>query len=247
MGDIARGLAFLRTHPRLWGWVIAPAIATLVLLIGIIWGVSRLTTPLVERVTSWLPGFLQGIGGTVLWILVIAAMAVGAWLVFVALVGVVAGPFCELLSEAVEQKQTGRPSPKFALGSFLRDALNGIVHGLRRLLVALFCIGCLFALSVIPVIGTILAMVIGGWLAARGAAYDVYDGVLSRRGLAYRDKLAYLKQHRSRTFGLGLGVAGMLLVPGLNLIALGLGTTGATLAALELQTRAVVPAANGRR
>ena len=35
--------------------------------------------------------------------------------------------------------------------------------------------------------------------------------------------------------GIGAAVAGLLLVPGVNLIALGVGTTGATLAALELE------------
>ena len=48
--------------------------------------------------------------------------------------------------------------------------------------------------------------------------------------MAYRDKLAYLARHRGRTLGLGLAVSGMLLVPGLNLIALGLGSAGATVA-----------------
>jgi uncharacterized protein involved in cysteine biosynthesis len=60
-----------------------------------------------------------------------------------------------------------------------------------------------------------------------------------RRGQArgvgrYRDKLAYLARHRSRTLGRGAAVAGMLLVPGLDLIALGLGAAGATVAALAM-------------
>jgi CysZ protein len=237
VGDLGRGLAFLRKHPRLWGWVIAPAIATLVLLIGIIFGVTRLASPLVERATSALPSLVQGVAGSLLWIIVVIGLAIGAYLVFVALVGVIAGPFCELLSEAVEQRLTGQPGPPFALGRFLREAAIGLAHGVRRLVVAIVGFLLLFALSFIPVIGTIAAMVIGGWLAARAAAYDAYDGVLARRGMAYRDKLAYLRANRSRTLGLGAAVAGMLLVPGLNLIALGVGATGATLAAHELAKR----------
>ncbi len=232
--DLARGFGFLRKHPRLWGWVIAPAIATLVLLIAIIAGVVLLATPFVDRVTAALPSWLQGIGGSLLWILVVVALGIGAWLVFVALVGVIAGPFCELLSEAVEERLTGRKGPAFSFPRFLREAAIGIGHGLRRLVVALVGIALLFALSFVPVIGTIAAMLLGAWFAARAAAYDAYDGVLSRRGLAYRGKLAYLSRHRSRTLGLGAAVAGMLLVPGLNLVALGLGAVGATLAAHEL-------------
>jgi CysZ protein len=240
LGDIARGLGFLNKHPRLWGWVIAPALATLVLLAGIGIAGARLLTPLVDRVTGALPEILQGIGSTVVWLLVIVGLGIAAWLLFVALVGVVAGPFCELLSEAVDERLTGRPGPRFSLGGFLRDAAVGVAHGLRRLVVTVCCIVGLFALSFVPVIGTIAALLIGAWLTARGAAYDCYDAVLARRGLAYRDKLGYLARHRSRTFGLGLGVAGMLLVPGLNLVALGIGATGATLAAHDL-TRDELP------
>ena len=55
---------------------------------------------------------------------------------------------------------------------------------------------------------------------------------------------AYLARHRGRTLGLGATVAGMLLVPGLNLIALGIGAVGATLADLDTKaagSRAAAP------
>jgi uncharacterized protein involved in cysteine biosynthesis len=86
-------------------------------------------------------------------------------------------------------------------------------------------------------------VVLGGWFAASGSAYDCYDAVLARRELAYADKLAYLARYRSRTLGLGAGVAGLLLIPGVNLVAVGVGAAGATLAALELDGRVRAPGA----
>jgi len=154
--------------------------------------------------------------------------------VFVAVAGVVAGPFNELLSQAVEERLTGVPGPRFSLIEFARDAMIGLLHGVRRLLVFMVGAVVLFAISFIPVVGTIAAAAIGFWLAGRGAAFDCYDAVLARRGLSYQAKLAYLDRHRGRTFGLGAAVAGLLLVPGINLVALGLGATGATLAVHEL-------------
>ena len=235
-GDLARGFRFLNQHKRLWAWVIAPAIVTLLLIVGAIFAVLHLAEPLVSGATSWLPSFLQGIAGALVSIIVFVARGFGALLVFVSVVGMIAGPFNELLSEAIEEQVTGTPGPKFSLGAFLRGAATGVGHGLRRLGVALVAFVLLFALGFIPVIGTIAATVIGVWLAARGTAYDCYDAVLSRRELAYRDKQAYLAANRKRTMGLGLGVVGMLFVPGLNLLALGLGTAGATLATLEAPT-----------
>lgn len=237
--DVGRGFDFVKRHPALWKWIIAPSLITLVLLIVAVLGVAALTEPLVTWVTSKLPSWLESIAGVILTIVVVAGLSLAALLVFVSVAGMVAGPFNELLSEAVEERLTGKPGAGFALGAFVRGALLGILHGLRRLATAIVGIILLFALGMIPVVGTIAAAVIGLWLAARGAAYDAYDAVLSRREMAYRDKLAYLDRHRSRSLGLGATIAGMLLVPGLNLVALGLGAVAATLAVHDLEQVAI--------
>ena len=238
LGDLGRGFRFLNAHPALWRWVLAPAALTLLLLIGAIVLVVRIAGSLVASATSWLPDFLEGVAGWVMWILVVTGLSLGALIVFVAVVGIVAGPFCELLSEAIEARVTGRPGPPFSLRGLLRGAAVGLLHGLRRLLASLASLVLLLALGLVPVVGTIAAAVLGGWLAARASAYDCYDAVLSRRDLPYAGKLAYLSRHRGRTLGLGAGVAGLLLIPGVNLVALGVGAAGATLAALELDGRA---------
>jgi uncharacterized protein involved in cysteine biosynthesis len=87
---------------------------------------------------------------------------------------------------------------------------------------------------VVPVIGPVLAILIGGYLAATSASYDCFDAVLARRLWPYRRKVEFLRSHRGRTLGLGAAVAAMMLVPVLNLVALGIGAAGATLAALDL-------------
>jgi CysZ protein len=234
LNDLGKGFRFLNAHPGLWRWVLAPAAVTLVILAGAIVAVVRLARPLVEGATSWLPDAVLGVASWVMWILVVTGLSLGAMLVFVAVVGIVAGPFCELLSEAIEARVTGRPGAPFSPAAFLRGAAGGLVHGLRRLGVSLVSLVLLVVLGLVPVVGTIAAILLGGWLAARATAYDCYDAVLWRRELPYAGKLAYLARHRSRTLGLGAGVAGLLLIPGPNLVALGVGAAGATLAALAL-------------
>ncbi|HLL21872.1 MAG TPA: EI24 domain-containing protein [Kofleriaceae bacterium] len=233
LGDVRRGFAFVNKHPRLWGWVIAPALVTLVLLGAMIYLVVRVADGIVARVTGWLPDALAGAGGWIVWLLVIAALVIGGLVVFVSVAGVVAGPFNELLSEEVEERVTGKPSPAFSLGDFAAGAARGLGHGVKRVFVAVVGALLLFALGFVPVIGTIAAMIGGAYFTARGAAYDSYDAALSRRGLSYETKIAYLARHRSRSLGLGLTVAAMLVIPGLNLLALGLGAAGATLAVLD--------------
>jgi CysZ protein len=237
--DVGRGFAVLRAHPSLWKWLIAPAIVSLLLLIAAIVGIVHAVDPVIGWVAPHLPSWLAAVAGTVLRLVVIVLLGAVGLFMFATVAGMIAGPFNEMLSEHVEAAITGRPSPPFSLREFAHGAVVGVVHSIRRLVAALLGLALVIALGFVPVIGTIAAMLVGAWLAAGAASYDSYDAVLARRAMAYRDKLAYLARHRGRTFGLGLAVAGMLLVPGLNLIALGLGAAGATVAvhAIERDAR----------
>jgi CysZ protein len=233
--DVGRGLAVLKAHPSLWKWLVAPAIVSLLVLIAAIYGIVHAVDPVVGWITPHLPGWLAAVAGTLLRLVVALLLATVGLFMFATVAGAIAGPFNELLSERVEAVLTGRPLPAFSLREFLHGAVLGAVHSIRRLVTALIGLVIVFALGFVPVIGAIVALLIGAWLAARAASYDSYDAVLSRRAMAYRDKLAYLARHRGRTFGLGLAVAGMLLVPGLNLVALGIGAAGATVAVQAIE------------
>src|SRR5205809_490087 len=105
--DLTVGFRFLNAHPRLWGYVIAPAIVTLLVMIGAVVGIVHLVGPVVDWTTDWLPGFLQSAVGALLWVIVVITLGFGALLVFVSIAGMIAGPFNELLSEAIEEQLTG--------------------------------------------------------------------------------------------------------------------------------------------
>ncbi len=228
--DVGRGLAALRAHPALWKWVAAPAIVTLLLLIAAVVGVVHAVGPVVGWAAAHLPGPLARIASPILTALVIGGLVAAALLVFTSIAGAVAGPFNERLSEHLEAELTGKPPGPFSLRELVLGAAVGAAHALRRLLAALAGIALVFAVGLVPVVGTIAALGVAAWFAATAAAYDCYDAVFGRRAMAYRDKLAYLSRHRGRTLGLGLAVAGLLLVPGINLLALALGSAGATVA-----------------
>lgn len=239
VGDIGRGLGVLRAHPRLWKWIVAPAVVSAVLLAAAVVGIVHATGPVVGWVTGHLPGWLASAATRILTAIVIGALIVAALFLFTSIAGMIAGPFNEQLSEHIEAELTGRPPSPFSLGEFAHGALISVVHGIRRLIAALVGLTLVFAVGLVPVIGTVAAVVLAAWFAATAASYDCYDAVFGRRAMAYRDKLAYLAHHRGRTLGLGLAVSGMLLVPGLNLVALGLGSAGATVAVHAVQGAAL--------
>ncbi|HEX3766509.1 MAG TPA: EI24 domain-containing protein [Kofleriaceae bacterium] len=236
--DVGRGLAALRAHPALWKWVVAPAAITLVLLVAAVVGIAHAADPAVGWAAAHLPGPLARIAGGVLTVLIIGGLAIAGLLVFTSVAGAVAGPFNEQLSEHLESALTGRPTAAFSLHAFVRGAAASVVHALRRLLAALAGIVLVFAVGLVPVVGTVAALGVAAWFAGTAAAYDCYDAVFGRRAMSYRDKQVYLARHRGRTLGLGLAVAGLLLVPGLNLLALAIGSAGATVADHARQHRA---------
>ena len=233
--DVAAGMRFLRAHPRLWVYVIAPALVTLLLMALATAGVLAAAPPLVDAIAGWLPDAIARWSHGLVWALTVIALGFAAILLFVPLVGVIADPFNERLAAEVLTVRTGVARPAVGVAALVRDALVGLLRGLGRLLGAIVGAVLLFALSLVPVIGTIAAAVIAGWLTARGTARDCYEAALGARALERPAIRAFLARHRQRTLGLGATVAGLLVIPGVNLIALGVGTTGATLAALELE------------
>jgi CysZ protein len=233
--DVGRGLAALRARPALWKWVAAPAAVTLLLVVAAAIGIAHAVDPAVGWAAAHLPGPVARVASPILTVLVVGGLILAGLLVFTSIAGAIAGPFNERLSEHLEAELTGRPPGPSSLRELVLGAAASAVHALRRLVVALVGIALVFAVGLVPVVGTVAAVGLAAWFAGTAAAYDCYDAVFGRRGMAYRDKLAYLSRHRGRTLGLGLAVAGLLLVPGLNLLALALGSAGATVADHAIQ------------
>lgn len=233
IGDARRGAGFLAARPRLWRWVAAPFALTLGLLVALIALAVRYLGPAIDRWLADLPGFLAWMS-TALTVLVALAVLAFGYFAFVAAAMALSAPFNEMLSEEVEAIVTGVPAPPTSPGAMVIDVLVGLVHGLRRVAGYLVWMALLFLLSnLVPVLGHGVALLIGGLITARYAAWDAYDAVLARRRLTYAAKRETLAGLRGRAFGLGASVAGLLLVPGLNLVALPIGAVGATLGYLD--------------
>lgn len=233
VNDGLRGARYLGAHPRLWIWVAAPAVVTAVLLVlAIGWLLTVLSGP-IAAVSALVPGdWLDN----VLEVVAAIVLTIGSITVFAAIASVIAAPFNEMLSEAIEERETGVPGPRFRVFGFLWELLVGMVHAVRRAAVYLASVLALLVLGVVvPVVGTALAMAGSAYATARFASYDAYDAVWARRRWRYNEKVTYLRQHAARTLGLGAVVGVILLVPGINVIGLAIGATSATLRMLDTE------------
>jgi CysZ protein len=225
--DGLRGAAYLARHPRLWLWVLAPAIVAAVVLILAIGWITAVVSPWLAGVAAFMPGhWAENVLGLLLKIILLFL----SFTIFLSFAALIAAPFNEMLSESIEEHETGVPGPKFSIVRFLVDLAIGIAHGARRVTVYLLIMAGLFILGIaVPAFGTAAAAVLGAIATARFASYDAYDAIWARRRLKYRAKIEYLRANRFRTLGLGALVGLLLVVPGLNVVGLSIGATAATL------------------
>jgi uncharacterized protein involved in cysteine biosynthesis len=208
--DAARGAAYLARNPALLKYVVGPAIVV----------------ALVGAVTLGPVLAIVGAIGIVGW----TSLAIACVTVAVAIAMLISGPFNEMLSESIEQREAGVTPPAFDAARFIADVAISITHAARRGLAhVVFLIGLLIVARFVPVVGATLAAIGSAWVAARFASYAAYDAVWGRRRWRYRDKTAYLRGDRWRTLGLGAVVAAMFVVPGINVVGLAIGSAGATL------------------
>jgi CysZ protein len=227
VSDGIQGASHLLRHPRLWIWVLLPAVIMAILLILAITALISWLSPWLTAIAAYVPGHWAA---HALQIVLGILLAIASFSFIFSLASLIAGPFNELLSEAIEEQLTGHPGPKFHLWDFLHDLAIGVIHSIRRIAIYLVTMAALLVIGlVVPVVGTAVAM-LGGWVAtARFASYDAYDAVFSRRRMRYRAKLQYLNHNLWRTLGIGGVMAAMSIVPILNLLALSIGAAGATL------------------
>jgi CysZ protein len=199
----------------------------------VIGAILAFVSPWIAAIVAFVPGqWAERLIEIVAWIV----LAIASMSIVLSLAALIAGPFNEMLSEAIEEKVTGVPGPKFRLGHFLVDAITGAIHALRRIAIYLFLMGLLLLTGLlIPVVGTVLSAAGGAIITARFASYDAYDAVYARRRMNYRDKMTALNISLGRSMGLGALVSAVLIVPGLNLVALSIGAAGATLASVTPQ------------
>lgn len=237
-----KGMRFIYgQHPELAKIWIFPIIITLGFLILLFLGSNEfhaaLTNMMWEEPTgdgfgASIGRFFHGFVEILVWLL----MMVAGLLIVVVTSTVVAAPFNDALSEAVECIVTGTEPKPFSLGVVLRDTVRTVgLELLKLLLYALVMVPLFLASLVVPVVGQILYTVFGFFFTATYFAIDYVDWPASRqnRGIGYR--LELIRQNFLPMLGFGSGVWLCLFIPLVNLLFMPAAVAGGTLLFLDLQ------------
>lgn len=238
----------MQQHPRLWRHAVLPIVCNLVLtvllLAGLIWGGVASYDWLLAQVPleswwTWAQVLVRSVLLPVALVVVIAGFAIAAWILFQ---GILCGHFYSLLAREVEIQLGLNPADmrEVPLWYQVTDAVRDLAF------LSAIAIGCLL-LNLVPVLGSIAALLIGGYFDAFvfGMEYLDYPQALRARGRRVQREFA--RQHRAVTLGLGASVTLLTFIPVLNSVLLTTAATGAVLLYRKLDpqaaagTRSTVP------
>ena len=242
---------------KLWGLASLSIVANVLAFAAGVGGVAAFALPYLAGFDAWLGSLaaegsildaLLGAAATLVWVLSVLALVVGAGLVVVLLGQAIASPFLDLLSERVEAEQLGganAPMNATRLVRVVRVSVTDLVGGLTILILVQLP---LFAVGLVPIVGTIPATVGGVALNALLFAHEFVGLSYARRLVSYGGRWRVVRANLAVCLGFGLATLLMLLVPLVNLVLLPIAAVGGTLLFCDLERSGLgVGGANGGR
>lgn len=237
-----RGAKFVyiqhRALARIW---IFPMLIVVAAIIGVLVGVAHYhgqwvgaLVPEPDAQGFW-GGLLALLHGAFEMLVAILLAVVGVVAVLL-LSNVIAAPFNDALSQAVEGIVTGQPSPPFSLRTVGHDILRTVALELTKLtLWAAVMVPLWLSSLALPVVGQAAYTGFGLGFTALYWSIDYLDWPASRREEAVARRFRRVREHLMPMLGFGMGVWILLFVPGLNLLFMPAAVAGGTLLFLELE------------
>ncbi len=211
----------------MWRYLFVPLLVNVALAVGTLWMAALYWR---QELASHLAS-----SPVVGWILLAAITLVGGAVLFIVLQPLLGAIFNDRLSAKVEQKVRGSaPS-----APFFASTGQALLHGLLKLVLYGTALLIGLALTALTGVGSLIGIGLGGLFLA----YDGFDYPLSRRGVSFGAKWAYLVRHPAQTLGYGLGATVLYLIPLAFIVAPPFATAGATLTFLDADAKAAARAA----
>jgi len=220
-----RGFSWWKRRPGLMLLGLLPALIVAVALIALILVIATNAEGIVGFVTpfanTWDPGWAR-LFRVIVAISLLIGFVVLAVFTFTGLTLLIGDWFYERIWRAVETELGGMPEEHTT--RFWRAVGDGLRLFTRAIVTAVL----LALLSFIPVVGTILAAVLGVIFAARIIAIELTTRPLEARGMARGERLAALRTRSPRVLGFGIAVNLCFLVPGGAIVIMPAAVAGAT-------------------
>ncbi len=235
-----RAIAFLATHPSLWGWAVLPALINIaifaIIAAALVFNVGTVLDGIWAQpdVSAWYHWLGLGMWYFVFALLIVGSLVVAYYLVLL-VAGVVASPFADKLSRQTEEAMTGAISDARHGESEWIAVIRSAAVSLLRLALYLLGLAVLLPLYLVPAVGTLSYTVLATCWSALFLAVEYSNDTLDRRGLIFSHKLRTVRHNIDMAGGFGLGTSLLLVIPIVNLLAMPIAVVGGTALGLALR------------
>lgn len=232
-----------RTHVGLARYWVFPVLITFGALFGVTVTAIRHRADLVHaswpsfdsaaQPVSWWLGALHWLLG---WLLAVAAIGLGALLVL-SVSGVLAAPFNDALSAAVERIRGENVPPDPSPGALVAGVARSVATEAIKLFAYALIVAPLWIVALVaPLVGGPVLAAVGFAITVAYLAIDYTDWPASRRDTPLRQRAQWLRYHAAPLAGFGVAAWFLLWVPGINLVLMPAAVAGGTLLYLDLET-----------
>lgn len=242
---VLRGMRFVYVeHPKLARYWVFPILITGVAVGAVFYGAGSYYDDLAGVLWSLFPeswseasGWVGGLLTALRWLIQLVAgllITLLGLVVVLLLSSIVAAPFNDALSEAVEHILTGEAAPPFSLRRMLADIARTVRLELLKVLVYLGVVGPMFLASfIVPGVGQVISLA-GFALTAVYLGIDYVDWPAARRDWSVRDRITFTRRQLPAVAGFGAGVWVLLFIPLINLFFMPAAVAGGTMLFLAL-------------
>jgi len=227
-GYLFRGFSLIR-QPGIRQYAIIPLLINTLLFSLLIWVGAGQFNALIAHL---LPASLEWLEW-LLWPLFAVTVSILVFFTFIHLSNLVGAPFNGLLAEAVERHLKGKSQKDAAgWGAFLKNIGPMFLSELKKILYFLtrgLPLLILFAIPVVNVAAPFLWMLFSAWMLA----LEYADYPMGNHELLFPQQRALLKEKGLMALGFGGAALLLIMIPGLNFIAMPTAVAGATVMWVE--------------
>ena len=235
VGFVGKGFRTYATSPRLMWLGVLPA-----LIVGLVYAAAIVILAMnldgiVTAVTPFAHGWsLEPLVRIVAGLSIVVISVIVLVYTYVAITLAVGDPFYERIWRAVESRLGEAPADRKE--GFWKPLGRGVGNGIQLLLATIAVSIIVFALGFIPLVGQVLAPVLGAFFGGWFLTLELTGYAFDARGLRLRDRRRFLGARRSRTLGFGVATYLLFLVPFAVIFVMPAAVAGATLLARDAMT-----------
>lgn len=224
-----RGVGYLLGHTELWPYAVMPLVVNFFIVsalgVGAFFLFPELRSMLWTKPVEW---YLL-----ILWyclnFLLVAVTVFLLFLAFIILSGIIAGPFNSKLARYTRESLTGRRLDP--AGGIYVDVFVTLLNEVKKLVYFTAMQLLILPLNLIPVAGSVVYAVVGGYLTWMFLGYAFLEYPIEQEAwvISMRQRRQYLRSRRWAVLGFGCSASLLFLLPFVNIFLAPVAVTGASM------------------